>query len=118
MNRDELIPRSLGDIVENIDRFFVAEASGVMAGCASYQVHPELGNAAAATVEVQSLAVKGIFRRRGRAGTPRGKAPEGSGRHHRHAPVPAGLAADPGGPLGGRAFVLPGAHSPRRRQLG
>ena len=65
LNRDQLISRSLGNIVENIDRFFVAEAEGEMAGCATYQLHPELGNASAATVEVQSLAVKSIFRRRG-----------------------------------------------------
>lgn len=65
LNRDQLVPRSLGNIVENIDRFFIAETGGEMAGCATYQVHPELGNAGAATVEVQSLAVKSIFRRRG-----------------------------------------------------
>lgn len=65
LNRDQLVPRSLGNIVENIDRFFVAEAEGEMVGCATYQVHPELGDALAATVEVQSLAVKSIFRRRG-----------------------------------------------------
>lgn len=65
LNRDLLVPRSLGNIVENIDRFFVAEALGEMVGCATYQIHPELGNALAASVEVQSLAVKGVFRRRG-----------------------------------------------------
>lgn len=30
LNRDQLVPRSIGDIVQNIDRFFVAEASGEM----------------------------------------------------------------------------------------
>ncbi len=65
LNRDQLISRSMGNIVENIDRFFIAEADGEMAGCATYQVHPELGDAGAATVEVQSLAVKSIFRRKG-----------------------------------------------------
>lgn len=65
LNRDQLVPRSLGNIVENIDRFFIAEADGEMTGCATYQVHPELGDALAATVEVQSLAVKSVFRRRG-----------------------------------------------------
>jgi amino-acid N-acetyltransferase len=65
LNRDQLISRSVGNIVENIDRFFVAEASGEIAGCATYQVHPELGDAKSATVEVQSLVVKSAFRRRG-----------------------------------------------------
>lgn len=65
LNRDQLVPRSMGGIVETIDRFFVAEAAGEMVGCATYQIHPEFGDARAATVEVQSLAVKGTFRRRG-----------------------------------------------------
>lgn len=65
LNRDQLVPRSLGNVVENIDRFFVAESAGEMVGCATYQVHPELGEARAATVEIQSLAVKAAFRRRG-----------------------------------------------------
>jgi len=65
LNRDLLVPRSVGNIVECIDRFFVAEADGEMCGCASYQVHPEIGVPEAATVEIQSLAVKSAFRRRG-----------------------------------------------------
>lgn len=64
-NREELVPRSLGSIVESIDRFFIAEFQGEMAGCASYQVHPEIGDAEAATVEVVSVAVKTAFRRHG-----------------------------------------------------
>ena len=36
-----------------------------MAGCAAYQIHPEIGNAEAATVEIVSLAVKKMLRRRG-----------------------------------------------------
>ncbi len=65
LNDDQLVPRSLGNIVESIDRFFVAEADGEMAGCASYQIHPELGSPEGATVEIVSVAVKSIFRRRG-----------------------------------------------------
>lgn len=64
-NTDMLVPRSLGSVVENIDRFVVAECEGTMAGCAAYQIHPEIGNAEAATVEIVSLAVKSILRRRG-----------------------------------------------------
>ena len=65
LNRDQLVPRSLGNVVEMIDRFFIAESSGEMVGCVTYQIHPEFGDASAATVEVQSLAVKTMFRRRG-----------------------------------------------------
>ena len=65
LNRDMLVPRSLGNIVEAIDRFVIAEAEGEMVGCASYQIHPEIGNAEAATVEIVSVAVKSMFRKRG-----------------------------------------------------
>ena len=65
LNSDMLVPRSLGNIVESIDRFVIAEAEGEMVGCASYQIHPEIGNAEAATVEIVSVAVKSMFRRRG-----------------------------------------------------
>lgn len=34
-NSDMLVPRSLGNIVESIDRFVIAEAEGEMVGCAS-----------------------------------------------------------------------------------
>jgi len=64
-NTDMLVPRSLGSVVENIDRFVVAECEGSLAGCAAYQIHPEIGNAEAATVEIVSLAVKSVLRRRG-----------------------------------------------------
>ena len=65
LNSDMLVPRSLGNIVESIDRFVIAEAEGEMVGCASYQIHPEIGNAEAATVEIVSVAVKSVFRKRG-----------------------------------------------------
>ena len=65
LNRDMLVPRSLGNIVEAIDRFVIAECDGEMAGCASFQIHPEIGDASAATVEIVSVAVKSVFRHRG-----------------------------------------------------
>ena len=65
MNSDQLVPRSMGNIVENIDRFFIAETEGSIAGCAAFQIHPEIGNAEAATVEIQSVAVKSVLRKRG-----------------------------------------------------
>lgn len=64
-NSDQLVPRSLGNIVESIDRLFVAEAEGETVGCAGYQIHPEIGSPEAAAVEIVSVAVKTIFRRRG-----------------------------------------------------
>ena len=64
-NQDLLVPRSLGNIVESIDRFVIAEVDGKLAGCASYQIHPEIGNVEAATVEIVSVAVKDELRRGG-----------------------------------------------------
>lgn len=65
LNRDLLVPRSIGNIVENLDRFTVAAVGGELAGCASYQIHPEIGKPEAATVEVQSVAVRLPYRRMG-----------------------------------------------------
>lgn len=65
LNRDQLVPRSMGNLVENIDRFVVAEAEGEMVGCASFLIHPEIGAPESATVEIVSVAVKSMFRRRG-----------------------------------------------------
>ena len=65
LNSDMLVPRALGNIVESVYRFVIAEAEGEMVGCASYQIHPEIGNAEAATVEIVSVAVKSMFRKRG-----------------------------------------------------
>ncbi|MCR5414206.1 MAG: GNAT family N-acetyltransferase [Kiritimatiellae bacterium] len=65
LNRDLLVPRSLGNIVENIDRFLVAADGADIVGCAAYQIHPELGKPEAATVEIQSVAVRAPWRRKG-----------------------------------------------------
>ena len=65
LNSDLLVPRSLGNIVENIDRFSIAECRGEMVGCASFQIHPEIGVPEAATVEIASVAVNASFRRLG-----------------------------------------------------
>jgi len=66
--RDALVPRSLGDVVANIDRFLVAECDGEMAGCAAYRIWPEIGDPLKATVEIQSVAVRMPYRRRGLGG--------------------------------------------------
>ena len=62
---DLLVPRSMGDIVCSVDRFLLAEVDGVAVGCAAYQIHPEIGDPEAATVELQSVAVESAFRRHG-----------------------------------------------------
>lgn len=62
---DLLVPRSMGNIVENIDRFQVADRAGRLVGIAAYQVHPEIGDPLAATVEIQSVAVETDCRRLG-----------------------------------------------------
>lgn len=64
-NREQLVPRSLGNVVENIDRFRIAEEAGEMLGCAAYTVHPEIGEAEAAAVEIVSVAVREKRRRQG-----------------------------------------------------
>ena len=65
LHRDDLVPRPMGNIVENIDRFLVAELDGELAGCAAYQIWPEIGDPLKATVELQSVAVRAPYRRRG-----------------------------------------------------
>ena len=64
-NSDQLVPRSLGNVVESIDRFVLAEKDGAPVGCASYQIHPEIGDAEAASVEIVSVAVNRELRRQG-----------------------------------------------------
>ena len=65
LHRDRLVPRSLGSIVENIDRFVVAESSGEMVGCATYAIFPEIGAPLHTAVEIQSVAVRAPWRRKG-----------------------------------------------------
>ena len=65
---DALVPRSMGDIVQNADRFVVAESGGEIVGCASYAIHPEIGVPENATVEVTSVAVDKSLRRTGIGG--------------------------------------------------
>lgn len=67
-HRDELVPRAMGNIVENIDRFLVVERAGELAGCIAYQIWPEIGAPLRATVELQSVVVRASCRRRGLGG--------------------------------------------------
>jgi amino-acid N-acetyltransferase len=62
---DELLPRSVSDIVQNIDRFLVCELGGEIVGVASWQILPEIGKALNPAVEIKSVAVRRDLRGRG-----------------------------------------------------
>ena len=62
---DELIARSVANIVQNIDRFVVCECGGALAGCACWSILPEMGNPRHASVELQSVAVGRAHLRKG-----------------------------------------------------
>jgi amino-acid N-acetyltransferase len=62
---EELLPRALGDIVQNIDRFLVCERKGRLVGTVSWQILPEIGKPHRPSVEIKSLAVMENHRRRG-----------------------------------------------------
>ena len=64
-NPGELVPRPIASVVQNIDRFFVAENGARMVGCAAYEILPEFGAPIHATVEIQSVAVLSSMRRKG-----------------------------------------------------
>ncbi|NQT91700.1 MAG: GNAT family N-acetyltransferase [Lentisphaerae bacterium] len=55
---DELLPRALSDIVQNIDRFLVGDVRGEVAGTVSWQILPEIGMPRDPSVEIKSLAVR------------------------------------------------------------
>lgn len=61
---DELIARSVSDIVQNIDRFLVYDAGDDVNGVVSWQILPEIG-LHRPSVEIKSLAVKRAYRKRG-----------------------------------------------------
>jgi len=62
---EELLPRPISDIVENIDRFLVYEANGKVIGTVSWQILPEIGAPRQPCVELKSLAVKRDCHRHG-----------------------------------------------------
>lgn len=61
----ELLPRSISDIAENIDRSLVCEWRGMIVGTVSWSILPEIGHARHPAVEIKSLAVKDSLRRKG-----------------------------------------------------
>jgi amino-acid N-acetyltransferase len=62
-HNEDLISRPMGDVIQNIDRFFVADVDGKVVACAAYQVLPEIGVPERASVEIQSVAVAADYRR-------------------------------------------------------
>ena len=54
---DELLPRPISDIIQNIDRFLVCERKGKIVGTIAWQIMPEIGAPRRASVEIRSLAV-------------------------------------------------------------
>lgn len=62
-HKEDLISRPMGDIIQNIDRFFVADVGGSAVACAAYQILPEIGVPERASVEIQSVAVHADYRR-------------------------------------------------------
>ncbi len=61
----EVLPRSVSDIIENIDRFLVADAGGRVVGVASWQILPDIGRAKDPSVEIKSVSVSKDFQGRG-----------------------------------------------------
>lgn len=64
-NTDMLVPRSMSDVVQHIDRFLVAECGGELVGAIAYEFLPEIGDAERTSVELQSVCVKDGWRNRG-----------------------------------------------------
>lgn len=55
---EELIPRSISDIMENIDRFIVCVDSSGVIGTVSWQILPEIGSPKTPSVEIKSVSVR------------------------------------------------------------
>lgn len=60
-----LLPRAMGDLMQNIDRCLVAERDGEVLGTVSWQILPEIGASSNPAVEIKSLAVRESERGRG-----------------------------------------------------
>jgi amino-acid N-acetyltransferase len=62
---NELLPRPVSDIVQNIDRFLVGEKNGRILAVVSWAILPEIGRPRHPSVEIKSLAVAATLRRTG-----------------------------------------------------
>ena len=65
MYPEELLPRPISDIAENIDRFLVCESKNNIIGTVSWQILPEIGAPRHPSVEIKSLAVRDNHRNSG-----------------------------------------------------
>ena len=55
---EELLPRSISNISQNIDRFIVCEFKNKVIGTVSWQILPEIGTPRHPSIEIQSLAIE------------------------------------------------------------
>ncbi len=62
---EELLPRPISEIVQNIDRFLVCANKNDITGTVSWQILPEIGAPRQPSVEIKSLAVKKEHQGRG-----------------------------------------------------
>jgi len=62
---EELIPRPISEIVQNIDRFLVCAGPEGILGVVAWHILPEIGASRNPTVEIQSLAVRPSYRGKG-----------------------------------------------------
>ncbi len=61
----EVLPRSISDIVQNIDRFVVCEVGGQIVGTAAWQILPEIGRANHPSIEIKSVSIAKAFQKKG-----------------------------------------------------
>lgn len=61
----QILPRPIGEIVQNIDRSLVCEINGHVVGTVSWQILPEIGAPRNPSVEIKSLAIQRNRRRSG-----------------------------------------------------
>ena len=66
-NTDNLVPRPINDIVQNLDRFLVAvsDADAKIIGAIAYTIFPEIGDPSKTSIELQSVCVASAHRGHG-----------------------------------------------------
>jgi len=66
-NVDNLVPRPIHDIVQNLDRFLVAVSSNdnAVIGTIAYTIFPEIGDPSKTSIELQSVCVANAYRTHG-----------------------------------------------------
>lgn len=64
-NQENVLPRSVCDIVQNIDRFIVCAAGERIVGIAAWEILPEVGKITDPSIELKSVVVAADHRGRG-----------------------------------------------------